>query len=402
MEYLQTLLDNSEIPIITAFLLGLLTAVSPCPLATNITAIGFISKDINNRNRIFTNGILYTLGRVLAYSTSGAILIAILRKGADMFAIQKGISEWGELLLAPALMLIGLFIAASATPISILTREILQYASTIEEAYAIARKRKTFVSESILVGSAKDGRAAIIEKSPEKIALFTGNGQQIICTNHYQSETFGHDKRNLENIETSDSPYRFARLQELLKENAPIDAPKAASILRNRKGVGEAELGLANEMAINQFIAHHSVIFQPEKKRMWVSTAPWQCGKYVAYDLNRIFSDSIDFNHEIYTENLTVPADSFLQQQEYQQLMTYKRLAPVLRKQIKKKERLDEQTLHAFQHANPHFFYVYELLGDYYHATGQQDKALRNWKKALLLPIPKRSESERIEHKINN
>ena len=109
MEYLQTLLDNSEIPIITAFLLGLLTAVSPCPLATNITAIGFISKDINNRNRIFTNGILYTLGRVLAYSVLGAILIAILRKGADMFAIQKGISEWGELLLAPALMLIGSF-----------------------------------------------------------------------------------------------------------------------------------------------------------------------------------------------------------------------------------------------------------------------------------------------------
>ena len=109
MEYLQTWLDNSEIPIITAFLLGLLTAVSPCPLATNITAIGFISKDINNRNRIFTNGILYTLGRVLAYSALGTILIAILRKGADMFAIQKGISEWGELLLAPALMLIGLF-----------------------------------------------------------------------------------------------------------------------------------------------------------------------------------------------------------------------------------------------------------------------------------------------------
>ena len=52
---------------------------------------------------------------------------------------------------------------------------------------------------------------------------------------------------------------------------------------------------------------------------MWVSTSPWQCGKYVAYDLNRIFSDSIDFNHEIYTGDLTLPADSFLQQQEYQQ-----------------------------------------------------------------------------------
>ena len=104
MEYLQTLLDNSEIPVITAFLLGLLTAISPCPLATNITAIGFISKDIDNRRQIFKNGILYTLGRVLAYSVLGVILIMILRKGADMFSIQKGISRWGELLLAPVLI----------------------------------------------------------------------------------------------------------------------------------------------------------------------------------------------------------------------------------------------------------------------------------------------------------
>lgn len=109
MEFLQALLHKSEIPILTAFLLGLLTAVSPCPLATNITAIGFICKDINNRNRMFTNGILYTMGRVLAYAVLGAILIAILRKGADTFALQNGISEWGELLLAPALILIGLF-----------------------------------------------------------------------------------------------------------------------------------------------------------------------------------------------------------------------------------------------------------------------------------------------------
>lgn len=60
MEYLQSLLDSSEIPVVTAFLLGLLTAVSPCPLATNITAIGFISKNLDSRNRIFLNGLLYT------------------------------------------------------------------------------------------------------------------------------------------------------------------------------------------------------------------------------------------------------------------------------------------------------------------------------------------------------
>ena len=290
---------------------------------------------------------------------------------------------------------------ASATPISILTREILQYASTIEEAYAIARKRKTFVSESILVGSAKDGRAAIIEKSPEKIALFTGNGQQIICTNHYQSETFGHDKRNLENIETSDSPYRFARLQELLKENRPINASKAASILRNRKGVGEAELGLANEMAINQFIAHHSVIFQPGKKLMWVSTSPWQCGKYMAYDLNKIFSDAVDFHHEIATLNLTIPEDNFIRQANYKQFMAYKQLTKLIREKIQRKETIETKVLNLYEASNPSFYYVYEVLGDYYAAIQQTDTAITYWQKALTMPIPKQAEKVRIQQKIN-
>ena len=290
--------------------------------------------------------------------------------------------------------------AASATPISILTREILQYASTIEEAYAIARKRKTFVSESILVGSAKDGRAAIIEKSPEKIALFTGNGQQIICTNHYQSETFGHDKRNLENIETSDSPYRFARLQELLKENAPIDAPKAASILRDHKGLQNTDLGLANEMAINQFIAHHSVIFQPEKRLMWVSTSPWQCGKYVAYDLNKIFKDTIDWQHEIYSSDLTIPEDKFIDTPEFQHLLTYKKLTPLLLKKIRKKEQIEESVLKTYQASNPSLYYVYEVIGDYYEAMQQPQQAIAYWQQALKRPIPKLQEKERIQQKI--
>ena len=113
MDYLQTLLDSSEIPVITALLLGLLTTISPCPLATHITAIGFISKDVNNRNQIFLNGIFYTLGRILSYSVLGAILITLLRNGSEMFFIQKAISRWSELLLAPALILIGLFMLLS-------------------------------------------------------------------------------------------------------------------------------------------------------------------------------------------------------------------------------------------------------------------------------------------------
>lgn len=109
MDFLQNLLDNSNIPVITAFLLGLLTAISPCPLATNISAIGFISKDIGNRNKIFLGGLLYTLGRVVAYTVLGIILISILKEGSSMFSLQKGISKYGEILIAPVLIFVGVF-----------------------------------------------------------------------------------------------------------------------------------------------------------------------------------------------------------------------------------------------------------------------------------------------------
>ncbi len=108
MDILQTWLEGSELPVLTAFLLGLLTAVSPCPLATNITAIGFISKDIENKNRIFLYGLLYTAGRMVAYSSLGALLIYMLRRGVDTFDLQAEVSRWGEWLLGPVLVVVGL------------------------------------------------------------------------------------------------------------------------------------------------------------------------------------------------------------------------------------------------------------------------------------------------------
>ena len=108
MDILQTWLEGSEVPVLTAFLLGLLTAVSPCPLATNITAIGFISKDIESKDRTFLLGILYTIGRMVAYSLLGALLIWMLRRGFDTFDMQSKVSQWGEMLLSPVLIVMGL------------------------------------------------------------------------------------------------------------------------------------------------------------------------------------------------------------------------------------------------------------------------------------------------------
>ena len=108
MDFLQTWLESSDVPVLTAFILGLLTAVSPCPLATNITAIGFIGKEIESKNRICLFGLLYTLGRIVAYTVLGALLIYMLHSGIDTFDLQSEVSRWGELLIAPVLVSVGL------------------------------------------------------------------------------------------------------------------------------------------------------------------------------------------------------------------------------------------------------------------------------------------------------
>lgn len=109
MDWLQSLVDSSSTPALTAFLLGLLTAISPCPLATNIAAIGFIGKNIESRRSVFLKGVLYTVGRMIAYTALGVVLIAILKGGASAFGVQKTVGKWGEILIGPMLLLIGLF-----------------------------------------------------------------------------------------------------------------------------------------------------------------------------------------------------------------------------------------------------------------------------------------------------
>jgi cytochrome c-type biogenesis protein len=105
MEYLHSLLEYSPVPFWSALVLGLMTAISPCPLATNITAIGYISRDFGDRGRIFLSGILYTLGRAVSYTSLGLILYL----GASRFHVAQLFQGWGERLIGFLLLLIGVF-----------------------------------------------------------------------------------------------------------------------------------------------------------------------------------------------------------------------------------------------------------------------------------------------------
>lgn len=104
MEYLQQLLDQSQWPLLSAFILGLMMAISPCPLATNITAIAYIGKDLENRRKVFYNGLIYTLGRIVSYSTLGVAIYY----GASGYKISDIFQGYGERLLGPVLLIVGI------------------------------------------------------------------------------------------------------------------------------------------------------------------------------------------------------------------------------------------------------------------------------------------------------
>ncbi|MCC6410122.1 MAG: sulfite exporter TauE/SafE family protein [Saprospiraceae bacterium] len=91
-------------PWLAAFALGLLTAVSPCPLATNITATAYIAKGFTEKKKVLWSGVLYTAGRALSYTLIGLVVYF----GASKFHVARFFQGNGEKFLIPILILLGL------------------------------------------------------------------------------------------------------------------------------------------------------------------------------------------------------------------------------------------------------------------------------------------------------
>ncbi|HMX80677.1 MAG TPA: C45 family autoproteolytic acyltransferase/hydrolase, partial [Ferruginibacter sp.] len=282
----------------------------------------------------------------------------------------------------------------SATPVSLVTKEILQYAKNINEAIAIARSRKMFVSESFLVASAADNKAVIIEKTPEDLDVYDPKKDFIVCTNHFQSKGLGKTKMNIEQEEQSASSYRYQRMMELLNANGKNSVQKTIRILRDQKGLNNANIGMGNEKAVNQLIAHHSVVFEPKKLLVWVSTSPWQLGEYVAYDLNKVFAlKGMNTDREVIDSSLIVPADSFLLTNDYRNFVLFRNM---------KQRILDGGTVNAdsLVASNPEFYNTYVLAGDYLYKRKQYAAALKNYEMALTKVIATKQEEDHIRAQI--
>ena len=289
---------------------------------------------------------------------------------------------------------------SAKTPISLLTREILQYASNIDEAIDIAKKRKVFVSEAILIGSSKDNKAVTIEISPKKFGVYeVKNDNQLICSNHFQSKTYYNDRKNNKQIKESHSKYRYQRMEELIDAKDKLNVKDAISILRNTKGLKDNNIGYGNEKSLNHLLAHHSVVFRPNDLKVWVSSNPFQLGEFVCYDLNKIFDEDFKFkeDYSIAEEDLTIDKDSFVNSIDFKNYNQYRILSQKVKKKIKNKEYIFTETLNDLKELNSDYWEPYFLLGEYYYYTNQYNKSLNAFNIAQSKEIPTVSEKKEIE-----
>ena len=315
------------------------------------------------------------------------------------------------------------------TPISILTREILQYATTIEEALAIAKKKKVFVSESIMVGSAKNNKAVIIEIAPDNLDVFeVSNGNQLVCANHFQSDILKDNVRNKYQIKNSHSQYRYDRMEELLNENEKITPQIAVDILRNKEGLHNLPLGYGNEKALNQLLAHHGIVFKPTQRLVWVSASPYQLGEFVCYDLSSIFKnrknsetvvsseknsvclgssgtpfpynleESLFMGVSLGDEKRNIASSPFLETVEYSNYERFRIEDKKIDISLEKRENLSPDFIEYYQSLNPDYWVVYYKAGLYFYQNKKFVLAQEQFEKALTKEITTLLEREEVSH----
>jgi len=364
---------------------------------SSFAAWGNKTKDgslIIGRNFDFYAGDEFAKEKIIAFTnpTEGHKFMSVTWGG--MIGVVSGMNEHGLTVTINAgkskIPLI------AKTPVSILNREILQYASTIDEAIAIAKKRQVFVSESIFIGSAKDKKAILIEVSPKNFGVYeVQNSNQLICSNHFQSEAYATDKKNLKHIEESHSQYRYERMEELLNQYPKITPEIAVDILRNKNGLNDKKIGYGNEKALNQLLAHHAIVFKPEQRLVWVSSNPYQLGEFVAYNLNDVFKNP---NQQALSNiELSIEKDDFQFSKAYQNYEAYRKLRAKVMSATEDDESIDSSMLLDLQNTNPEYWEAYYLVGKYYYEKGYYTAALNVFEIAKTKEITTVPDQEQVD-----
>jgi hypothetical protein len=190
----------------------------------------------------------------------------------------------------------------------------------------------------------------------------------------------------------SASVYRWQRVDEDLKATEKLSVGKAIEIMRDMKGLHNTEIGLGNEKAINQLIAHHSIIFQPKQLKVWISTSPYQLGEYVCYDLNNVFDIKNMTNQEIY-EAKRISSDPFLGTKAYVDFTKFARY----RFPFQPRTDLQPDSLVKW---NPDSYHSYMLAGDKKFDENNFSSAIRFYEQGLTKEVATVQERDYMSKRI--
>ena len=287
----------------------------------------------------------------------------------------------------------------SKVPVSILAREILQYATNLEEAINIAASKDIFVSESFLIASAKDNKSIIIEKTPESMSIVPIEQARLVLTNHFQSDDLKDLEMNLAFKEVSSTNQRSDRMNRLLDFYEPLDLNEAVSILRDWKDDEESQSGVGNEISINQMIAHHSIIFKPQKNKFWISTGLNPMDRFLHYDLDDIFVSSQSIQN---SDSLTIAPSPWLDSKEKENYLSYKKMYRLLEKNIAHKNEIAKGDFERLIALNPNHYKAYLLAGAYYNDKQDCENLIYFLDQTKEKRIPWKSEKETIEELLEN
>jgi hypothetical protein len=190
------------------------------------------------------------------------------------------------------------------------------------------------------------------------------------------------------------------RLNETISGSLPLGYIEMAAILRDQNGLNGKNIGMGNEKSVNQLIAHHSVIFMPEERLVWVSTSPWQIGAYVCYNLREIFPifAPLQPDGDISDKTKEIPPDKFLETVDYKKFKQFKELRELLRESIRSgmTDTINSSFLDDFIASNPCYFEVYSISGDYHFSRKEWRKASKAYLRALDMEIPRWQEKHAI------
>ena len=271
------------------------------------------------------------------------------------------------------------------TPVSMLLRRVLEQAKTIDEAYKIIESTPVFVSDTYMVGSRADGRAVVIEKSPENCAMREAvNPGLILQTNHMLTEPLKNDEVNVEQMERATTTYRWERLAELTdKHYGKLDQRVAQTILRDRKGRGGKDIGIGNRNAIDAGICSHSVIMNVSTGEMWVSRAPHTYGEYVYVPVARTLKAgakaAVSMRHSSQMNLLRDPRAP-----EWEDLKEFRKQARLARANIDDDELKDaEPQVRTMRNLNPSSFETSYMEGRLAFANGKFKQAATKFEEAL-------------------